>query len=252
MSLTLSSAPIVLVPQLYPVMEQAQQFSVESFTVAYRQQITSLLHKIGSKSQKINLEGGHIYSDEVPTLQHCIQLRIMAMFRDIIIAAGHEVSTMLFVDNYHPTNHTLDVSEYVILASQFGVTFDEVVMEADLVSIAEQNHLLLVASGKTKMKEGISVLAKTGAHLKKSDGELSCGLLDATLSAKKLTKSDTGVIILPIDNDLTEPGSGYLSADKAATPHEYKAQQKNMRNILQALLQIKGQQGAIHSFFTKH
>jgi hypothetical protein len=210
--------------------EQVEELTLFAFVELFKNQIVSLLNQLGKK-QHINMEGAHIYTDEIPAIMHFAQMKIAALLKEFLLNAekGHSVSTMLFVDDYHPVQHVLDIDAYCVLAKQYGLEFDSVVLETAMVASAQHNHQKLQSAGKTKINNGYSVLSPGGQHLIKPDGELSCGLLDATLSVKKLESADAGVIVLPYD---------------------YKSEQKNMRTILKALLQLHGQPGVIHSFLT--
>lgn len=204
------------------------------FADKYKQEIATVIKQLRAFChQAIDLEGGHIYSDEAINDHYVDQLRKTALLKDILMNSGHgfDVQTTLFIDNYHPTEHKLNVPAYKKVAEMQGLHFDQVFFEAAMVPQAQNHIQTLQAAGLTKPHDGTLAL-KTGEHLIKADDSLSCGVLDATLSKEKLQRAAAGVIVLP---------------------DEYKAQQKNMRAILKAIFAAQGEQpsGPICSFFTK-
>lgn len=221
--------PAFLVEQAVP-----QELTLGNFADKYKQEITAVIKQLRAFcGQAIDLEGGHIYSDESISEHYVGQLRKTALLKDILMNSGHgfDVETTLFVDNYHPTEHTLSIPSYLKMAAMQGLNFDHVFFEAAMVPQAEKHIQTLQAAGATKMHND-NLALKTGEHLIKADGSLSCGVLDATLSKTKLARVAAGVIVLP---------------------DEYKAQQRNMRAILKALFAAEKQpeSGPICSFFTK-
>lgn len=218
----------------YPSILPSMELNAANFADKYQQQIKALIDQLRALCGKtLDLEGGHIYSDDAITDHYIAELRATALLQEIILNSGHgfDVETTLFVDNYHPEVHSLDVPAYLRIAKEQGLHFDKVLFEADMAQTASGYVQTLQDAGLTKMQNGNLCLI-TGEHLVKDDDTLSCGVLDATLSQHKLSSVDGAVIVLP---------------------HEYKSQQKNMKAIFKALqgLQNGNQGGQVWSFFTK-
>lgn len=213
---------------------EAHGLTLGNFADQYKQEIYAVIKQLrGFCGKTIDIEGGHIYSDDKITEHYAGQLRQTALLQDILANSGYgfDIQTTLFVDNYHPAEHTLNVAAYRKIASDQGLHFDQVMFEAAMVPEAEVHIQTLQEAGMTKIQNG-NISLQSGEHLVKTDSSLSCGILDATLSKSKLERSAAGVIVLPND---------------------YKSQQRNMRTILSAIFAATGetQSGPMCAFFTK-
>ncbi len=211
-----------------------QGLTLGNFADKYKQEISALIKNLRAFcNQTLDLEGGHIYSDEEVTSNHIVQLRKTSLLKEILMNCGYglDIETTLFIDNYHPSEHILDVVDYIKMAALQGLSFDNVFFEAEMSSAAELHIEDLKQAGFTKIHNG-NLSLNTGEHLIKADSSLSCGILDATLSSEKLKRTSAGVIVLP---------------------NEYRGEQKNMKAILKALLKAGGDPSVnlFHSFFTK-
>lgn len=193
------------------------------------------LHKGLSKFHvnRLVLEGGHIYSDEIPDVSHDFQLQTTALLRAHLIRKRMAIYSVLFVDDFHPSTFSLDVRDYCKRALELGWPIDEVILETKMAPVALQILRTLRSMEKILPNDqGFSLKKgnKSGPHLTHSGWEQpSCALLDAALTLVKGTRLRADAVLNVL-------------------PEKWRSQQKNTREILKTLL--PGNHLPIFNFFT--
>lgn len=168
------------------------------------------------------VEAGHIYTDESPTIRHEIGAIVGKNVSNILEGLGVQVQRMLFVDDYHPTTHSLDLDSYQKLLAERGFVADKVVMESSLNDAAEDVITLLQDKSLIDVKKnGAIILKKT--HKKEKDivlrkspemgGAPACAALDTALYLKK--SESTGVCVTILHDEWKEQQSGVKKVLKA-------------------------------------
>lgn len=162
--------------------------------------------------RSVCIEAAHIYSDEKVNTEHLQSAKLGAELSKLLDSEKVLVKNMLFIDDYHPKSHILNINEYLDMLVSQGFIPDLVVWEKDLALMA--TNLTYSLNGQTQKEAGRISLIKPNLTLINADGELSCNILDATLYASKFSLFQLSITVLP------------------AT---FKGQQKNVRKVLKAL-----------------
>lgn len=175
-------------------------------------------------SLRVNLEAGHVYTNEEVGDEHLKSLIVGREVFEYLGELGVEVKKHLFVDNYHPSfwnqKEVLNVAEYLKFCSSVGFDVDELTFEKAMVPLAEINLEKIIALGLADFDESGSVFLESGAKLFDAEfKKYSCSLLDASFHVGVKSALDFDVLNI---NVLPKTSS-------------YKKQQKNMKNVVYAL-----------------
>ena len=169
--------------------------------------------------RKVALEGAHIYGDETPTTFHRDQMKTTGLLRAHLMEKGLEVESLMFIDDFHPKEMTLNVESYVAQAAKHGWPIDRVFFESDMVPIADIMIETLRGIQKAiPSGEGIVLPGRGETHLRRpDDGQHSCSVLDAAFTVLKHSMVEAHGIINVL-------------------PKELKGQQTHTRKILRAFM----------------
>lgn len=152
-----------------------------------------------------DVEAAHIYTDEVPDIGHLVGAYIGMQAANILKSYGIGVHRTLFIDNFHPNAHTLDIAKYIGLIEEHGFKPDRIVMESDLEREALTRVIdpLKSANLSAMNKHGALVLPppKRGREVvlvtsPEKGSKVSCAALDAALYLKKADGAHVCVTIL--------------------------------------------------------
>jgi hypothetical protein len=168
------------------------------------------------KKQEIVVEAGHIYVNEVPSLEHKMGAEIGSQASKLFEMLGYKVQKWLFVDNYNPYFEDkpiiLDEQAYVDSLKDVGFSPDKVMYEADLVDKAEDvlEHLIAENFASKHDLTGKYLLNKGNYLLYDPEtNHYSCSLLDACLYLEKAKVGDGAITI--IDQQYTPQQKGTLT-----------------------------------------
>lgn len=179
-------------------------------------ELLTTLDRIGA--HRIVVEGGHIYMDEVPTYKHYNELKKTALLTAFLKKHGRTVIGLLFIDDYHPEDNTLDVDAYCNEAARLGWDIDHIAYESDMVPLASTMLKTLQRIARVvPLEEGL-VLSRGSrkVHLKTPEnGDFSCALLDAALNWVKFDILEAHSIVNVL-------------------PRRWHGQQRNTRDILRS------------------
>lgn len=172
----------------------------------------------GKPPQEIAVEAGHIYIDEEPGDEHIQSLALAAELSGRLIKAGIRPIPIMLIDDYNPAETKLCRKQY--LAHARGLDFDpvEVIMESDLIEGAKQVIAKLAKAQLIKHDNGVVTTTSPKILLKKTDGKLSCSVLDAALYCHRFQKWPFSITILPGDS-----------------PRRCQNQQRHTRKLLRLL-----------------
>lgn len=195
---------------------------LERFQTQHKASLTVLGKGLkGARVKNIVLEGGHIYTDETPGTTHDVDIRTTALLGAHLSRNGYKVKNVLMVDDFHPTEHRLDVGAYTQHAAELGWHIDHLVMESALAPIAQAVTERLIGMGVTRPEGNGLILddGRKGAHLLvPSDGQWSCAVLDAALTIVKFKVLGGEGVVNVLSNEM-------------------KGQQRNTRQIVKAVVE---------------
>jgi len=166
------------------------------------------------------IEAAHFYTSYTPEdIQvKCLEgARIGGWYAQAFKSGGFTVDTMLFVDDYNPQFEDkpvgiVTVKQYLEQLEKVGFVPEKVVYESSLAQRAQEILEQLKKEGKCYEAKGEWTLS-SNIELKKGE-HLSCALLDAVLTERKLQEADLVVNVLPAF---------------------WKSQQKNMTKVAKAI-----------------
>lgn len=170
---------------------------------------TEILKEIAEYTKGANIvvvEAAHIYTDQNPSEE---QSGGAIVARALLEAISSPTQRMLFIDDFHPTEPTLDISAYQGWLANLGYPVDQTLFESALVPDA---HLLLAKIKEIVPKKKLSYPKNDGwqsspaiglwtprgkVSLITHQGDPSCSLLDASLYLKKAEMGEVALTVLP-------------------------------------------------------
>lgn len=154
-------------------------------------------------TQRVVLEAAHIYTDGTPGID---QQAGAIWAKGIIEILPQPIHKVLFIDDVHPDNHTLNIEAYKNWLAEQGYPIDETVLESTLKPNAHQllskvrqivPKKKFAQSKEIRGSEGL--WTNTGKVPLLVAGEPSCCLLDASLYLKKFEVGDACITVLPFN-----------------------------------------------------
>ncbi len=171
---------------------------------------------------KVIVEAGHIYVDEIPTIEHIQGLKAGAQLSSLLKEYGFQVENWLFIDNYNPQlekkNWVLNLEEYKDIALKNEFSIDNLVMEQEMVSKAEENMKSMHEKYFIDKKGSLHMLSKKSKYGKPvlyngDKDQFACVMLDASLYVEKLKQGDIAITVLP-DKYAKQQSESMLIANK--------------------------------------
>jgi thioesterase domain-containing protein len=155
------------------------------------------------KAKSIIIEAAHIYTDNQSNWEQQLKdAQLAAEITQLLQEKGKKVTSMLFVDDLHPKEHTLNLKNFLSEITLAGFEPDEIVNETSIVPKARKLVRKLLERNLARRKNDNSVYLKKGKRkigLVTKEGKPTCNLLDATLYIQKLQKAEGTITILPRD-----------------------------------------------------
>lgn len=182
-----------------------ENFKKKANIIAIMIEIPSELKAL-NQGTKVIIEAGHIYTDEMPGLEHTISANIGSQIGKFMSSLGYSVENWLFVDNYNPqfsdNPEILDLDSYKVMLQEAGFIPDKIVFEADLVPSAQENLDILVQNNYAQKNcASINLLKKVNKEkqvlFNMENGHYSCSLLDASFYVQKASQGNILITVLP-------------------------------------------------------
>lgn len=168
-----------------------------------------ILKEIAEYTKDANIvvvEAAHIYTDQTPSEEQSAGVLVAGT---ILEAISPPVRRLLFIDDFHPTESTLDIKAYQEWLVNLGYPVDQTLFESVLVSDA---HQLLAKIKEVVPKKKLSYpkndvwqsspsiglwTPRGKISLITGQGDPSCSLLDASLYLKKAEMGEIALTVLP-------------------------------------------------------
>ncbi|MFP4424587.1 MAG: hypothetical protein ACLFP2_05165 [Candidatus Woesearchaeota archaeon] len=148
----------------------------------------------------IIVEAGHIYTNEIPTVEQYEGAKQGTILSEILEFLGFQTAKWLFIDDYNPLFQDkpiqLDIPDYCNSLSKFGFAPDKIVYESDLVDHAEDILSYLQKNCYAGVHNNGKTILNKGKVLLYDPENEKCSLLDACLYLQKLEEADSCVTVL--------------------------------------------------------